>query len=533
MVAYDGDRGTTGDRALVLGAAPDPDTLLGTNVSPGTNFFNGTHDLDGTDMTTRSPSDRNMLGYDVKDIGAPGAIPNSATSASVQFSSTGDRYFPGVLTTTINLFSPDFSPSTKSVVNLAGRDPAVPGDTLEYTLSYVNAGQDGAEDVIATDPIPSGTTYVPGSLEVLTGPTPGARPTRADGDQAERGGRRAPCSGWGRARPAPRGGDLAPGGGDVVPVPGHRRRGGGGTARSPTRRSSPTCAATIGDQFTYVPNETPTPVASVADLSLTKTASPDPGLAGGTVTSTLTVQNAGPSAAADVVVTDELPDGVTFVERHAGVHDGGDHGDVRGRHGGVGRRPRPCTVTVAIPPGSTPRSLVDVASVASSTADLDPDDNSAGAAVAVERQADLAVHEDGDPGHGRAGADDDLHGDGPQRRAVGRGERPRHRHGVRPEPRADQRRRSGGDLLGDGRAWPSARRPCWAPATVLTMTVVGQAVARRTRGARHRQHGDGDVGHERRRRRRQHRDVVDHHRGAAGRHRHHQDRGPGRWRAAR
>ena len=77
-------------------------------------------------------------------------------------------------------------------------------------------------------------------------------------------------------------------------------------------------AATIGDAFVYVPNQTQTPVGTMADLSLTKTSSPDPGLAGDTVTSTLTVENTGPSPALDVVVTDRLPAGVTFVSATPG-----------------------------------------------------------------------------------------------------------------------------------------------------------------------------------------------------------------------
>ena len=56
----------------------------------------------------------------------------------------GDRYFPGVVTTAINLYAPDFSPSTKSVSDLAGNDPALPGDTLRYTVSYANRGGDPA-----------------------------------------------------------------------------------------------------------------------------------------------------------------------------------------------------------------------------------------------------------------------------------------------------------------------------------------------------------------------------------------------------
>jgi uncharacterized repeat protein (TIGR01451 family) len=50
-----------------------------------------------------------------------------------------------------------------------------------------------------------------------------------------------------------------------------------------------------------------------ADLSLTKTDSPDPVKTGAVLTYTLRVHNAGPDPATNTVVTDSLPGGVTFV----------------------------------------------------------------------------------------------------------------------------------------------------------------------------------------------------------------------------
>jgi uncharacterized repeat protein (TIGR01451 family) len=52
--------------------------------------------------------------------------------------------------------------------------------------------------------------------------------------------------------------------------------------------------------------------ASGADLSVTKTDSPDPVLVGGTLTYTVTVSNNGPDPATGVVLTDTLPPSVTF-----------------------------------------------------------------------------------------------------------------------------------------------------------------------------------------------------------------------------
>lgn len=38
-----------------------------------------------------------------------------------------------------------------------------PGEEIIYTLSYVNSGTETAKDVVISDPIPAGTSYIPGS----------------------------------------------------------------------------------------------------------------------------------------------------------------------------------------------------------------------------------------------------------------------------------------------------------------------------------------------------------------------------------
>lgn len=39
----------------------------------------------------------------------------------------------------------------------------LPGEEIIYTLSYTNSGTEPATDVLITDPIPAGTSYIPGS----------------------------------------------------------------------------------------------------------------------------------------------------------------------------------------------------------------------------------------------------------------------------------------------------------------------------------------------------------------------------------
>ena len=128
-------------------------------LSQSNNFFNGTNDNNGASVTTRNPADLNMLGFDIKNLGASGSR-TATRAATINLSSTGDRYFPGVVTTAIKLFAPDFSTSSKTVANLAGRTPALPGDDLEYTVTYPNTGQDAATNVTFRDTLPPGTTFL-------------------------------------------------------------------------------------------------------------------------------------------------------------------------------------------------------------------------------------------------------------------------------------------------------------------------------------------------------------------------------------
>ena len=135
-------------------------------------------------VTTRNPAASNPFGVDIIDMGAPGIIPNGATSATMSLESTAERYFIGVVTTAIDLFA-RLPTSTKTVVNLEGHDPSAPGDSLAYTINVNNTGQDPAANVVLTNLVPPGTLYVPGSLEVVSGPNSGPKTDAAGDDQAE------------------------------------------------------------------------------------------------------------------------------------------------------------------------------------------------------------------------------------------------------------------------------------------------------------------------------------------------------------
>ncbi|MFY0541345.1 DUF11 domain-containing protein [Nannocystis pusilla] len=61
----------------------------------------------------------------------------------------------------------------------------VPGDEVEYTIEVTNTGSDTAIEVVLTDPLPAGVTYVPGSLEITEGANAGAKTDAAGDDQGE------------------------------------------------------------------------------------------------------------------------------------------------------------------------------------------------------------------------------------------------------------------------------------------------------------------------------------------------------------
>ena len=172
MVAYEGDLGNVGDEAFLA------QTRLATAQSGGTNFFNGTNDLDGTIVTARQPAPSTCSGS-TSSSWASRTRSERRTVRDDRLSSSSDRYYIGVVTTSINLYAPKFTLSRKAVTNLSGHDPAQVGDTLEYTVTSINSGLDPATDIVLTDPLPPNTTFVPGSLEVVTGPNGGPK-TDAD-----------------------------------------------------------------------------------------------------------------------------------------------------------------------------------------------------------------------------------------------------------------------------------------------------------------------------------------------------------------
>src|SRR5437867_1294624 len=165
-------------------------------------------------------------------------------------------------------------------------DPVAAGGNLTYTLSYSNTGNANATGVVLTDTVPANTTFVSATA----------------------------------------GGTLASG--VVTWSPGNLAAGASGSVQMVVRVASPLANGTSITNSTYGidSNETApvagaavsTTVSSAPILAVSKTDSPDPVAAGGSLTYTLSYSNTGNANATGVVLTDTVPANTTFVSATVG-----------------------------------------------------------------------------------------------------------------------------------------------------------------------------------------------------------------------
>ena len=219
-VVFDGDAGQTGDQLWFDG------TAVADALNPADNTFNSTISARGAKVGNREPAYVNQLGFDADQLAVDGVLANGATSATVSFTSTADTYHPALVALATDLDDPALVAAT-SVRDLNGGGGA-PGDVLIYTVTVRNKGLGTAVGSTFFDAIPTGTTFVPGSILVDPGrswstgrpgpmrPTPGTRLSTSPAPPVE-----GTC--WSTSAPAPR------------PRPGAR-------SRCPRRPTTPSCS---------------------------------------------------------------------------------------------------------------------------------------------------------------------------------------------------------------------------------------------------------------------------------------------------
>jgi uncharacterized repeat protein (TIGR01451 family) len=168
-------------------------------------------------------------------------------------------------------------------------------------------------------------------------------------------------------------------------------------ARGPINDDARVYSSTFDDELSNNLDSVQTNATGSADLSITKTDSPDPVIAGQLLTYTIVVTNNGPSTAEDVVVTDDLPAQTTYqsgvdgngqticteVQTDRVVCQLGDMGPGTSETIYITVRVDPST-----PPGTT---LQNSATVSSSTSDPNPGNNTDGESTSVNTSADVWI----------------------------------------------------------------------------------------------------------------------------------------------
>ena len=177
-----------------------------------------------------------------------------------------------------------------SVTKSDAPDPVPVGGTLVYTITVTNGGPSNAPNASLSDPLPGGTTFL--SLAAAAGWTCTPPAVGANGTLS--------CS----ASTFPVGSAVFT---LTVAVPASTPL--GMLVNTVTVASSASSDPVGGNEVA----STSTTVEASADLSVTKTVSPNPVVAGANLVYTITATNSGPSDAANATLSDPLPGGTTFV----------------------------------------------------------------------------------------------------------------------------------------------------------------------------------------------------------------------------
>ncbi|MDQ1702775.1 MAG: large repetitive protein, partial [Frankiaceae bacterium] len=130
MVTYEGDRSLTGESATLAG------TAISDALNPVDDFFNSTITKDAAYVSAKNPNYVNQMGIDIDDFNENGVIANSATSAVLHLTTTGDYYIPAAVALTTDEWAPV---ATTPAVPPAITGAAVDQQTLTSSTGDWNA----------------------------------------------------------------------------------------------------------------------------------------------------------------------------------------------------------------------------------------------------------------------------------------------------------------------------------------------------------------------------------------------------------
>ncbi|HDR8099616.1 TPA: DUF11 domain-containing protein, partial [Bacillus cereus] len=183
LSSTEGDADLIGDQALFgpnfssLNALSGPNNAINNFFGSQINNAAGNLDTTGT-FGTRNQSassgtniSAGRQGWDITSIDISPYLTNSQVSAAIRLTTKGDAYMLNTVGLQININSPNIQ-ATKSV----NKSVATIGDILTYTVTIPNTGLLPANNVILTDILPNGTSFIPGTVMVDNIPQTNANP---------------------------------------------------------------------------------------------------------------------------------------------------------------------------------------------------------------------------------------------------------------------------------------------------------------------------------------------------------------------
>ncbi|KFU77992.1 hypothetical protein BB31_27930 [Amycolatopsis lurida NRRL 2430] len=181
IVAGDGDAPITGD---YLQVGPDASSLqtiampapggVATNNAFSSRIDRVTATGSGTNVTSRVPNPVNNVGYDSRSIDITGKVPAGTTALQVKIGTVGDALYPQTIWLVTDALEPDLQ-ITKANDPIGNTDDNPPGyvtkgGEVTYSFNVANRHADGsvtdldtATNVVLTDILPDGVTFVAGS----------------------------------------------------------------------------------------------------------------------------------------------------------------------------------------------------------------------------------------------------------------------------------------------------------------------------------------------------------------------------------
>ncbi len=296
-VSHDTDSVSDGNTVIVTDTIPAGLTgvVINAPTADDTTYDPGTGDLSiQYDILPNGETRVFTLTANVQE-GASGTVVNTASVSSLGTDLDPGNNSASAATT----LTPDFDVQVSKVAD----DPnSIPGDSVVYTVTVTNTGPSTAPGVILTDVLPAGVTLQSATMGGQTGVDSGGTITFPSVDLAS--------------------GDSATA---TITVTVDTL-----TDGLISNVASVQDLSAVGENDSANNSDTAdVTVVAEADLAVSKTVSSSALEVGSTLTYTIDVNNFGPSAASNVVITDALPAGVSFV---SGT---GPSGEVLSEAGGV------------------------------------------------------------------------------------------------------------------------------------------------------------------------------------------------------